>query len=174
MTRRSLTSVAALVAIGVATTVAWTQQARGPGSGFPDLVGGLEHVEGCIGVETARTRSGKQVIFAWFEDKAAVLRWYYSETHLGAVDFVISGDGNDGLDATKPLSHVPDDTGPIMVIASITPSETPTFQGLDMPVSEIAIELYKPLPGGAFLGGRLAPVEFEVPHMKDFTPVSRD
>ena len=43
---------------------------------FPDLVGGLQAIEGVLGVETAQTVSGKQVIFAWFESKEAVLRWY--------------------------------------------------------------------------------------------------
>ena len=49
--------------------------------GFPDLVGGLQAIEGVLGVETAQTVSGKQVIFAWFESKEAVLRWYYSGMH---------------------------------------------------------------------------------------------
>ena len=33
---------------------------------FPDLVGPLKATPGCLGVETARTASGKMVIFAWF------------------------------------------------------------------------------------------------------------
>src|SRR6185312_1006643 len=48
---------------------------------FPDLVGPLKATPGCLGVETARTASGKMVIFAWFEDKRAVMRWYTSEMH---------------------------------------------------------------------------------------------
>src|SRR5262245_28351929 len=55
-----------------------TGQTRG---GFPDLVAALKATPGCLGVETARTSSGKQVIFAWFENKKAVLAWYYSDTH---------------------------------------------------------------------------------------------
>src|SRR5439155_21909338 len=47
-----------------------------------DLVGALKASPGCLGVETARTASGKQVIFAWFENKKAVLTWYYSDTHV--------------------------------------------------------------------------------------------
>lgn len=35
---------------------------------FPDLVAALKKSPGCLGVETARTASGKAVIFAWFED----------------------------------------------------------------------------------------------------------
>ena len=49
--------------------------------GFPDLVSGLKATPGCLGVETAQTTSGKAVIFAWFENKKAVLNWYNSEMH---------------------------------------------------------------------------------------------
>src|SRR5262245_58325955 len=51
------------------------------GKGFPDLIAALKAVPGCLGVETAKTGSGKQVIFAWFEDRKAVLKWYYSDAH---------------------------------------------------------------------------------------------
>ncbi len=168
MTRRYLTGVAALASMGVVTAVAWTQQGNGSSGPLADLVGGLKQVEGCLGVELARTRDGKQLIFAWFEDKKALQRWYYSDAHMSALDF-LAGD----KDAVrKPLTHVPDDAGPIMVVASITPADKPAFRGLDMPVSQIAIELYEPLPGGAFLGGRFAPEGAKVPHMKDLTPTN--
>ncbi len=47
----------------------------------PDLAGGLKSTPGVLGVELAKTVSGKQVIFAWFENKQAVLNSYYSGTH---------------------------------------------------------------------------------------------
>src|SRR5262245_39549935 len=47
----------------------------GPLGGL-DLVKGLKETPGCLGVETARTSSGKNVIFAWFEGKEAVIDWY--------------------------------------------------------------------------------------------------
>src|SRR5438093_13646287 len=43
---------------------------------LPDLRRALEAIPGCLGTEAAKTESGKEVIFAWFEDKRAVLRWY--------------------------------------------------------------------------------------------------
>src|SRR5919108_523033 len=49
------------------------------------LIAALKASPGCLGVETARTSSGKDVIFAWFENKKAVLRWYYSEAHQAAI-----------------------------------------------------------------------------------------
>jgi hypothetical protein len=56
-----------------------------PQAAMPDLVGGLRNTPGCLGVETATTASGKQVIFAWFENKNALSSWYYSETHMKAM-----------------------------------------------------------------------------------------
>ena len=168
MSRRYRTALAVIAVLTVATAVAWTQQDDKSRDPMQDLVGGLRNVKGCLGVELARTRDGKQLIFAWFEDKQAVQRWYYSNAHMGVMDSVLGGDGA----ATKPLHYVPDDTGPIMVIASITPAEKPVFQGLDMPVSQIAIELYQPVPGGAFLGGRFAPEAAKVAHMRDLTPTN--
>ena len=54
---------------------------RAGGAGFPDLVGALKATPGVLGVETARTSGGKQVIFAWFENKKAALAWYCGDTH---------------------------------------------------------------------------------------------
>src|SRR5262245_25244808 len=73
--------------------------------GFPDLVGALKATPGCLGVETARTDSGKLVIFAWFEDKKAALAWYYSDTHEQVMRRFLPSAKRSG----KPLADVPDD-----------------------------------------------------------------
>src|SRR6266542_5493287 len=78
--------------------------AQPPGGGFPDLVGALKSTPGCIGVETARTGSGKQVIFAWFENKKAALNWYYSDTHRSVQKMFAPGSP-----ARTPMADVPDD-----------------------------------------------------------------
>src|SRR5205085_6573459 len=52
-----------------------------PGGGIPDLIGPLKATPGVLGVEAAQTISGKQVIFAWFENKQAVMNWYNSDVH---------------------------------------------------------------------------------------------
>jgi hypothetical protein len=61
------------------------------GAGFTDLVAGLTATPGCLGVETAGTVSGKRVIFAWFENKRALVRWYSSEAHMRAIQAVFPG-----------------------------------------------------------------------------------
>ena len=127
-----------------------------------DLVGGLNAMPGCLGVETARTESGRNMIFAWFKDKQSVQRWYYSETHQSVIDLAV-----DRYDDTKPLAHVPDDAGPIMVIASLVMADKPHLDGLNLPISEISTELYEALPGCVFLGGRFAPKDVKIEHMRD-------
>jgi hypothetical protein len=61
----------------------------------------------------------------------------------------------------KPLASVPDDSGPIMVIASITMNEKPSPDS-PQPFSQIAIEIYQPLGGGLSIGGKFAPEKMKV------------
>ncbi len=132
-------------------------------SGFPDLVGALKRVEGCLGVETANTGSGKNVIFAWFENREACLRWYYSDLHQALMNRFFPGDGEEGR--RKPLRGVdPDYDGPILAVASITYTDGQgAFEGVPLPISQIAIELYQPLSGGLSIGGRFAPDAMKIP-----------
>lgn len=144
-----------------------TQKPAPVQGGLPDLklTEGLKATPGCLGVEGAQTAGGKQVIFAWFEDKKACLKWYYSETHARAQKaFFPDRPGH------KPLAGVPDDVGPIMVVASLTMSDKSHFEATGVPISQISIELYKPLPGGLFLGSTFAPATLKVPGMVDYTP----
>lgn len=138
---------------------------QGPFAGFPDLVGGLKATPGCLGVETARTTSGKNVIFAWFQDKQAVLKWYYSDVHQGAMKMAFPNHK-----PGAPLQGVPDNSGPILAIAALTLADKPHFEGMTLPISQISIELYQPITGGIFLGGRFAPDSLPVPNMRDYTP----
>ena len=130
---------------------------------FPDLEAALLKTKGCLGVETARTSGGKDVFFVWFEDKAAVLGWYRSPIHQQVVRAFVTR----RADLKKPLEHIEDGTGPIMVVVSLTMAEKEHFQGLSLPVSQIAIELYQPLPGGSYLGSRFTPKAVPVPHSRD-------
>jgi hypothetical protein len=126
--------------------------------GFPDLVGALKATPGCLGVETAKTESGKLVIFAWFENKQAALKWYYSDTHQAVIKrFFPSRKLSD-----HPLAGVPDDGEPVMAVASVTLNEDRAKEN-PRPFKQIAIELYKPLRGGLSLGGRFAPDKMKVP-----------
>ncbi len=143
---------------GIVLMAQTAPQPQGPPAGLPDLVGMLKATPGVLGVDAARTLSGKQVIFAWFENKKAALNWYYSEGHQKLIKTFASG-GNAGR---TPMSDVPDDGRPILAIASLTLSDTSQVSGVQLPVSQIAIELYAPLPGGLAAGGRFAPSAVKV------------
>src|SRR5687768_4401867 len=130
----------------------------GPPDGMPDLIGMLKATPGVLGVDAAQTMSGKQVIFAWFENKKAALNWYYSEDHQKLIKTLASG----GIPGRTPMADVPDDGNPILAIASITSSKQPQVSTVQLPVSQIAIELYAPLPGGLAVNGRFAPSSVKV------------
>jgi hypothetical protein len=70
----------------------------------------------------------------------------------------------------EPLEFVKDDVGPILCIATITPSLKQSVPGFSSPISQISIELYAPLPGGIAFNGKLAPASLKVPHMIEITP----
>jgi len=131
------------------------------------LMKGLQNTPGCLGVDAGQFMSGKNAIIAWFEDKEAAARWYYSPTHQRAMRMAL-GEAGENHDHT-PLKHVEEGV-PVMVIASLTFTDKPEIEGMAMPISQIAIELYTTLPGGAHVNGRFAPASFEVAHLRDFTP----
>ncbi|HYE02667.1 MAG TPA: antibiotic biosynthesis monooxygenase family protein [Phycisphaerales bacterium] len=130
------------------------------------LVAGLKASPGCLGTELAQTQTGKAVIFAWFQDKAAVRAWYDSPTHKRMMRGM-AGAG-DGAPGREPLAGVPEQ-GPVLVIATLTPSETPRIPGVPMPISQISIELYAPLPAGLSINGTFTPAAVPVPGRQDTT-----
>lgn len=171
MRRVIVGTVLGLVAAAGICGAAWQPSDEPPGrqeGRTPDIAGmlmsGLQSSPGCLGVDAGRFQSGKLVIVGWFENKAAVVEWYNNPTHRQMV-MRMGGNPEEG----EPLAHVTDDQAPIMVIASITPAKEP-MPGMAMPISQISIELYAPLPGGAFMTSRFAPETFEVPHMRELKP----
>jgi hypothetical protein len=153
-----------LLVLGPALAARQTPSQRAA-SPLPDLIGALKATPGCLGVETAQTSSGKQVIFAWFENKKVVLAWYYSGTH----QTVMRQFAGDQRRPQGPLADVSDDGRPVLAIASITLAGSPGAPPSDIrsATSQIAIELYTPLPGGLAAGGRFAPASLKVPGLID-------
>ena len=134
------------------------------------LIKGLQAVDGCIAVKTCDWSDGKQSIVAWFKNKEAVETWYYSRTHQGMMRAMTDG----SFEADEPMQHIENEDQPIMVIATLTPSDKMDLPNMKMPISQISIELFAALPGGAHVNGRASPDGFEVPHMKDYSPPSSD
>jgi hypothetical protein len=131
-------------------------------AGSPDLVAALKGTPGCYGVETARTASGKQVIFAWFENKKALLAWYYSPVHQHLMSQFFPTAA-----PRTPLGAIEDDGRPILAVASLTMADQPASSVTSLPISQIGIELYQPLPGGIALGGRFSPSTMKVPGLTE-------
>jgi hypothetical protein len=103
--------------------------------------------------------NGKMVIFAWFENKKAALAWYYSAGHQ-ALMTQFSGSARR---PSGPMADVPDDGRPILAIASLTmPNPAAAATGDARAITQIAIELYAPLPGGIAVGGKFAPASMKV------------
>ena len=159
----SAAAVLSLVIAVPAIVTVGAQSAPSARSGMPDLIGALKATPGVLGVDAAQTLSGKQAIFAWFENKKAVLAWYYSDTHQ---KLMLQFSGGFKL-AEKPLADVPDDGRPILAIASLkmapNAAEPKDAGELRTSVTQISIELYAPLPGGIAVGGRFAPSTVPVP-----------
>jgi hypothetical protein len=120
-----------------------------------ELIKALKETPGCLGVESGQTASGKSVIFAFFENKKALMKWYYSPTHRQLVDML----GSDYDGKRRPLQGVPDDV-PIMAVASIKFGGKPASDKLKLPVSQISIEVYTPLTKGLTIGGGFSPDAF--------------
>ncbi|MCR9075604.1 MAG: antibiotic biosynthesis monooxygenase, partial [bacterium] len=105
-------TIGALLCAGAIFAAGLTQPAQPQARGGPDavdavgetLIRGLQDTEGCLKVITADTSEGTNTIIAWFENKAAVERWYHSPTHTRFVRMVGS-DPNE----KKPMAHVKDE-----------------------------------------------------------------
>lgn len=138
-----------------------TAEKKKGGGPFGDLGGALQASPGCLGVESARTSSGKQVIFAWFENKKAAMTWYNSDFHQNLMQKFYPNEKS----GRKPLADVIDENAPILTIASVTFHEKPA-EG-QSPFKQIAIELYQPLGGGLDFGGKFAPSKMKIPERND-------
>jgi hypothetical protein len=162
--RRSREIVIA-ASIALALLSAWPTRAvaQTPSAGFPNVVDALRTTPGCLGVETGQTSGGKQVIFAWFEDKKALVGWYHSDVHQRAMKTVFPDQTFD----RQPLPDLPEDSGPILAIVSVKFDTAPGPDARSRRMSSIGIELYGPLPGGVAVGGRFAPAAIKVRGLRE-------
>lgn len=156
-------AIAALVALTLFCVWLTPALAQAPPAGFPKVVGALRAWPGCLGVETAQTSSGKRVIFAWFENKKALVDWYYGDVHQKAMKTVFPNVTFD----RQPLLDLAEDSGPILTIVSVKFADAPSLDTTAMPIASIGIELYGPLPGGVAVGGRFAPDTLKVRGLRE-------
>ncbi|HXD74177.1 MAG TPA: hypothetical protein VN628_10590 [Vicinamibacterales bacterium] len=167
--KRTLREVAAAAVLSLVIFIPAVITLRAQSVQGPDLIGALKKTPGVLGVEAGQMMSGKQVIFAWFENKDAVLKWYYSDAHQALMAQFGSSRRPQG-----PMADVPNDGRPILAIASVTVTGPPPTSAADLKsVPQIAIELYAPLPGGLAVGGRFAPSTVKVPGMVEVPAQAR-
>lgn len=142
-------------------------KARNPGAAFDGVLAALKNSPGCYGIETAQTSSGKQVVFAWFKDREAVIDWYYSDAHQQLMGML----GDDAV-TTDPLQGVAEGEGPLMCVAAVTwkkPSDSskPAAEGGDyqpqIPISQISVEVFKPVTAAKAFNGAFSPAEALLP-----------
>ena len=156
---------AALAASGlIAATPASAAEQPAPGQpGFGELlVKSAKASPGCLGIETGRTTSGTLVIFAWFEDKKAIVTWYKSDFHQRAMKSVFPKQNFN----REPLPDMPEGSGPILALVTLRPGDKPPSSSLPVPMQTIGIELYTPLPGGVAVGGRFSPETVRIPGLR--------
>lgn len=118
------------------------QPAQGPVTRelIQEMVAAMKAMPGCLGVELANTQSGKRVIMAWFENKAALKAWYDHEVHRKAMDTVeLAAEG----DQREPLDGVREDSGPLLAVAAMVVGP----KGQDL-----SIEVYEATAAGANWG----------------------
>jgi hypothetical protein len=124
---------------------------------------------GVLGVELGQTAKGRSVIFAWFENKNALVDWYQSDFHERGVKWAFPNLKS----VREPLPDLPENSGQILALVTLKFEDKP-MSGTAAPsvasrppIESIGIELYTPLPGGVAVGGRFAPKSVRVPGLRE-------
>lgn len=162
--RHHLIAAALAASSLVAATPAAVAEQPAPGQpGFGELlIKAAKASPGCLGIETGRTTSGTLVIFAWFENKKAIVTWYKSDFHQRAMKSVFPKQNFN----REPLPDMPEGNGPILALVTLRPSDQAPSSSLPVPMQTIGIELYTPLPGGVAVGGRFSPEAVRIPGLR--------
>ncbi len=167
MSKASYCVIAASIAAMSYVASSMPSSAQGPLPGQPEfgklLVEAAQASPGCLGVKLGRTDNGTNVIFAWFENKQALVAWYKSDFHQWVMKTAFPNQNFN----REPLPDVPENSGQILALVTLKLADT-ALQGSPVPIETIGIELYTPLPDGVAVGGRFAPQSVRVPGMRQF------
>jgi hypothetical protein len=124
---------------------------------------------GVLGIELGQTTKGRRVIFAWFENKQALVNWYQSDFHERGVKWAFPNLKS----VREPLPDLPENSGQILALVTLKFADKPMSGATASrvasrpPIESIGIELYTPLPGGVAVGGRFAPKSVRVPGLRE-------
>jgi len=165
MTKAGNYMIAASVAAMTCVALSTLSFAQGPLPGQPEfgklLVEAAQASPGCLGVKLGRTENGTNVIFAWFENKQALVAWYKSDFHQWAMKTAFPNQTFN----REPLPDVPESSGQILALVTLKLADAPV-PGSPVPIERIGIELYTPLPDGVAVGGQFAPQSVRVPGLR--------
>jgi len=162
-------------ALAAAAGCAWLapSSAQEPNPGDPgygeQLIKAVLASPGVLGIELGQTTKGKRVIFAWFENKKALVNWYKSDFHQRGVKWAFPDQKFD----REPLPDMPENSGQILALVTLKFADKSTSNAAASsvasrpPLESIGIELYTPLPGGVAVGGRFAPKSVRVPGLRE-------
>jgi len=167
MTKARECVFAASIAAMACVALSMSAFAQGALPGQPEfgklLVEAAQASPGCLGVKLGRTGDGTNVIFAWFENKQALVAWYKSDFHQWAMKTSFPNQNFD----REPLPDVPENSGQILALVTLKLADK-AVPGSPIPIDTIGIELYTPLPDGVVVGGRFAPQSVKVPGLRQF------
>lgn len=104
------------------------------------------------------------MIFAWFEDKKAIVDWYKSDFHQRAMKAAFPN----RTSGREPLPDVRSGKRRSYPRARQLEAFRRTADCSDAGLmQQIGIELYTPLPDGVVVGGRFAPAAVKVPGLRE-------
>jgi hypothetical protein len=164
--RSMITASLAVAACLALSAPAPAQQPPLPGQpGFGELlIQAARQSPGCLGIETGRTTNGTLVVFAWFENKKALVDWYKSDFHQWAM---MAAFPNQTFNR-EPVPDMPENSGQILALVTLKPAGARPTAAAPVPIEKIGIEFYTPLPDGVAVGGRFAPNAVRVPGLREF------
>ena len=167
MTKARACVIAAAIAATACVALPMPSFAQVPLLGQADfgrlLVEAAQASPGCLGVKLGRTSDGTNLIFAWFENKQALVAWYKSDFHQWAMKTAFPNQNFN----REPLPDVPENSGQILALVTLKLADK-ALPGSPLPIETIGIELYTPLPDGVAVGGRFAPQSVKVPGLRQF------
>jgi hypothetical protein len=165
MTKARECVIAASIAAVACVALSKSSFAQGPLPGQPEfgklLVEAAQASPGCLGVKLGRTGDGTNVIFAWFENKQALVAWYKSDFHQWVMKAAFPNQNFN----REPLPDVPENSGQILALVTLKLADK-AVPGSPIPIDTIGIELYTPLPDGVAVGGQFAPQSVRVPGLR--------
>jgi hypothetical protein len=117
------------------------------GDDILDFAPGLRNARGCDHVQVSHTSNGREMFIAWFASRDALLEWFHGDLHDRLENTEFTDDQFDKL-----VSSVPDRSGPLLTVLTVTRVGRFRFEGPRPPRIELGIEYFRPESGQLTFG----------------------